>query len=1005
MSFLERVIDRRGRERWLVSIGYWDPATGTTGTFWFGTTSDRITTSYPITGRQLTGADVRANLKSAAAYQVEPFGARELLGLVDSPLRGVAPGEVRLANKAGDLDFLKLRGYVFEGQPLTEYVAVEDPDIPAASGAQPVYKPFRSGVTTGVDHGFTESVFSFAPGPDALTGPLQNRRFDGSDWMLRCESSSSSYVSLGTPSKLDLSGSGALTIAAKIRAKSIANTGAIISWRKSTTTAYPFAFGYRSTGELYLAGSAITTVSTVATLTAGRVYEVAVTVVGKLAIFYIWDIWAGGALTTETFTLSAASRAAHSGGELRINHHNGINTTDCVYSWLLVANRVWSSDELAELQNRQLTADEMAHPSTKLALRFQDGTGATSLLDESASPITATFSGSPVWVRSFEGGETLAGQVKPDVWGAYNRMSPVLVSDTTQVYCISGWETNAVNLIDEGGSPLTYSGTTWTNPERLDTAAPAAGDYDLLIWEGGTFVKLGADPTNTIAATGEGTLSSGKTYPSTCDDIIAAILQDRCGFTSLQVSDLATGSNATLQLVELEPIAVADVLAKLLKSVGGVGWISRPDASDGSQYFRTRTWTPLPAPSDTIAGYVDQNVLAKPPEPVRVDAPPRVVNLLHSRNFTPIEREGIAPSVVGTAGERELRREAKSIPIYIASRRGSQTEVEIDTCLTTTDDAEDAAARIADYSRRVPGVWRITLPAKGLGLELLDWIGVRWTDHDLDGREQVRMGFGSGLTHAQRAFQSSVALATYIDLGTSINYALNSFTIEARCWPDATGATGLRCLTSREVSSSDRNWWLGIWDASVDSSALTDALVFRWSSGGEVRQLSSPFSVVDGQDHSFAAVFNGDGGAGACEAYLLVDGAVVDRATGLNAVDTPVTANVLVGRETGTTRYWAGYISEIRIHGGARDLSNVYASRDGLRLFGESDPLAWLKLDELPHGRPVVVNHGSEGPGALNNDAIFTLAQQGYGLFRVIGMSETADASRGEVSADIWRAF
>ncbi len=968
-NFLTFISDPDRVEKWLFEVGYYDPGTQAEGTLYFSSHA-YANGSQGYLARLLEGINFETSALGAASLIGAP-------GLADVPKAGV----VKVGQINGDLDYLWGKGYVFSGRTATIKLGGYSRRL-GGELAYADYGVIRVADVGNVIPGDTEVSFELRDKGEILRKPLQNRRFSGSDWSIRCTSAATSYITLGTPSALDITGD--LTVAARLRAKSHgANVGAILSWRKSGTTTFPFAFGYNATGSLYFAATGVTTVTTTAALATETEYLVAVAVQGSSCVFYIFDLFAG-TTTVESFTLSASTRSAHVGGELRISHHNGTNLTDCVFDWVAAWNSTKTQDFLAELRDRQLSAVEAAASDCVLLCRMEEGSGTTTA-DASATAATGTFSGTPTWALSLGGGSQLEGQVKPDCWGAYNRMTPALVWPLKRIYCVSGAKTNSVLELHEGGLTMTV-GTAYTDQETFLAASTTAARYDTLIWAGGTFVRLGSTPNKPITVSGLGNLNPAGSYVNTADGIAKAIAEARAGVTS-SLAGIATGSTAVLQYVATAETSCEEALSALFSSVGAIGYWGR---QDGLLMAKVLAEDPTVA----VAAALDARSIESA-EPVSLDQPVSLVKVRYGRNYTPLSVDQQSASVTGTATQLLVEYEWQTVPFTVSSQGNRPRTVERDTCLTVRADAQAAAKREGMLFGRRPRAFEVTADLRGAVVDFGDRVNVRLTDPGINGVPVVRMDLGHGGAEKSGFCLSLNGTSDTVSLGSSSSYAISTYTVEG--WFCATvGGTGFRVLCERQTSSSNRTWWLALWNGSA--GVPLGSIAFRWSVGtttGYNLRTPTDYNYADGQWHHVAATINGT------TACLYVDGVLVATRSSGGTVDTPASRTVYLGSEEGSSRWFGGYLREWRIWSVVRTASQVYAYRkvpeanpSGLAVRLKLDDMRGALAKDAAGGDPVAITGG-------------TWAESyGYTPCIVLAAAEVSGGERafGRTKLTLWRS-
>ena len=154
-----------------------------------------------------------------------------------------------------------------------------------------------------------------------------------------------------------------------------------------------------------------------------------------------------------------------------------------------------------------------------------------------------------------EGSSELEGRPKPHCYGEVYNIEPVLVDATNLVYQVHDGAIQAIDAVYENGIALTL--TT---------------DYTVDLTNGR--FTLVATPTGVITADVKGSKPSG-TYITTVADIVQHIVEEHAGFTypgdfdTASFSALNASNSSTVGLYDTETTTIADVLDRLINTVGG----------------------------------------------------------------------------------------------------------------------------------------------------------------------------------------------------------------------------------------------------------------------------------------------------------------------------------------------------------------------------------------------------------------------------------------------------
>lgn len=135
---------------------------------------------------------------------------------------------------------------------------------------------------------------------------------------------------------------------------------------------------------------------------------------------------------------------------------------------------------------------------------------------------------------NLEGGDDLAGQVKPLCFGKVLNVEPRLVDSVNLVYQVHDGSVLSIQLVRDGGVPLTPGGDV---PD-ITAVTPSAGTYVTQL--SGGYIKLGSTPAARITADVEG--DNGAGYVSTAGEIVKRIAKTRLAVSPFDVSEIDDGA-------------------------------------------------------------------------------------------------------------------------------------------------------------------------------------------------------------------------------------------------------------------------------------------------------------------------------------------------------------------------------------------------------------------------------------------------------------------------------
>lgn len=726
--------DRSRREVWLAELYPRDPATGDEVPYYFAT------------DRYATGA---GDTPASTQYQAQL--AQPLNVALDAALPGtvavlpwVRGGELRLGQVDGNLDALAALDW--DGARCVVRVVGEYGRGLWLSHADAVVA-FR-GEADGCLVGLAEAVVRLRDLSARWDDALEARRYFGSVYMLHLASGSA--VTFGAPAKLNLTGD--LTVQARVRFSSLASLNVLCSWWNSATT-HPFTFATSGVRVVYandVVGSVTGTVSTLAT---GRWYTLAVTVTGAALRFYVWDEEAQAAeAEAEAVVLGSGTRNAGN-GNFAIGAAAGATSSGMQVDELRVWSVVKTEAELDALRRRALTAEELAEATLEGCWRFEEGTG-TAIADAASSPANGTAV-SCTWYPSLGGGEALAGQSRPALWGNAWAMEPALVHPVTQIYECAAHRVYSVASVAEGGLSLGTVATAYTDLLTFLAGTTPAGKWDSCVTSTGAWVRLGSMPSLPVTWTGEGE-TDGVNRWRTVGSIVRRIVTTRGREPLADPGDLDTASFAALDTAQPDVVGlwsaagaertVREALEALLGSAGAVAFATR-----GGGVLRVQR---LEAPSGTPDWELDERQVVAL-EPVPLELPVWEVELRWRPNHRPLSTAEMAGAIIGTASEAILGkpwRSARYTDPEVLGRHPRARSLTVDTLFYssvvgavdrgTLSGGAEGARLLALYGAERKA-YRLTIQAD-LPVDRLEVVRVSFRDVDGRGRARERLGLGSG---------------------------------------------------------------------------------------------------------------------------------------------------------------------------------------------------------------------------------------------------------------------
>ena len=489
-------------------------------------------------------------------------------------------------------------------------------------------------------------------------------------------------------------------------------------------------------------------------LVAGRWYTLAVTVSGAAVTFYQWDEDAqGGEVWTEGHVLAASVHPAGD-GNLRIGESNGSSSAGMQLDELRVWSVVKTEAELDALRRRSLTAEELADATLKGCWRFEDGTG-PAIADASTSPANGMARRGCTWYPSLGGGEALAGQSRPALWGKAWNMAPAPVHPVTQIYECAAHRVYSIASVAEGGLSLGAVATAYTDLLTFLAGTTPAGRWDSCVTSTGAWIRLGSMPSLPVTWTGEGE-TDGVNRWRRVGSIVRRIVTTRGREPLADPADLDTASFTALDTAQPDVVGlwsaagaertVREALEALLGSAGAVGFATR-----GGGLLRVLR---LEAPSGTPDWELDERQIVDL-EPVPLELPVWEVELRWRPNHRPLSTAEMAGAIIGTASEAVLGtpwRSARYTDPAVLTRHPRARSLTVDTLFyssvvgavdqdTLTGGAE--GARLLALYGAERQAYRLTIPAD-IPADRFEVVRVSFRDLDGHGRQRARLGLGTG---------------------------------------------------------------------------------------------------------------------------------------------------------------------------------------------------------------------------------------------------------------------
>lgn len=276
-------------------------------------------------------------------------------------------------------------------------------------------------------------------------------------------------------------------------------------------------------------------------------------------------------------------------------------------------------------------------------LTLVDESGVVAALLQSA-PLEIVDSGAVQWVQALEGQNDVGGTPKPLAYGVCESVPGVSAGLAPyQVFLVAANKCNAVSAVYVGGL-LYVLDTAYTDLTAFLLATTDPGKYDTLIYDGGTYVRLGSQPSFPVTVDLQGD-ATGSGYVSTAGQIARRIVTTRGTDPLDDPSELDTGSFTDLDTANSEAVGfyavgdeiISDCAAFVLGSVGASGFFSDTDGKFTVNRFGGVTGTP-------VASFDSRSIIGI--EAQSVDPPIYAVVIRYRRQYRKLSLDEIAASVL-----------------------------------------------------------------------------------------------------------------------------------------------------------------------------------------------------------------------------------------------------------------------------------------------------------------------------------------------------------------------
>lgn len=225
-----------------------------------------------------------------------------------------------------------------------------------------------------------------------------------------------------------------------------------------------------------------------------------------------------------------------------------------------------------------------------------------------------------------------------------------------------------------------------------------------------------------------------------------------------------------------------------------------------------------------------------------------------------------------------------------------------------------------------------------------DYAGVWHLTQPVTGATSNTAVAGSGVVGPALQYDGA-SQSTVIAHETKFNLSTN---FEVSGWfklaaADKPAANNYRVITSKQIDSTNRNWWItvksdgGLW----------------WKSSDGI-DIASSVDVADAQWHHVAAAHQGT------TAVLLLDGVVIGTDTSPGAVDVQ-TASLLFGAEVNASRFFKGTLDEMRVGNLAHSVAWHLAQVRNIKQHGSYTTYGSVSSSPAAPAAPTGLSAGFDG--------------------------------------------
>jgi hypothetical protein len=336
-----------------------------------------------------------------------------------------------------------------------------------------------------------------------------------------------------------------------------------------------------------------------------------------------------------------------------------------------------------------------------------------------------------------DGTSDLVGKRKPKCYGYVYNISPPLVVPASLIYQVHDGSVQAISAVYDRGVTLT-AGTDYATYALLAAASISAGQYGTCKAQG--YIKLGSSPSGTVTADVQGDNTGGFIFKTA--DIVRRVLTasvlddpDDLYVPSFTAVNLANASEVGYYISPDDTTTVADVVAHLMRGVGGWGGFRRSGRFELGIFL---------TPTGAIpAAHFDKNDIFEMKRerlPSSMTPPPWRFRVGWQHNWT--TQTDLAGSVSATRksflSEADRYAEASADSIK-TDHPFAQDRDPIISYFRDQADAQTEADRLLDLYRSTKALYRFTVGIQPFALDLGDVVNVTYPRWDLTVGRNLRI--------------------------------------------------------------------------------------------------------------------------------------------------------------------------------------------------------------------------------------------------------------------------